>query len=110
MEIVLRDDSATMNGTIKVPSGKDPRATIVVVPQPVSKIAPRVMGIGAGSFTMTGLAPGEYLVFAFDRIDTLEYTNPDALQAYESQAAHVTLSANQNGQVALDLIHVGKGD
>jgi hypothetical protein len=56
-----------------------------------------------------GLAPGEYLIYAFDS-DRLEYTNPDVLQAYASQAAHVTLSPNQKLQVALELIRTGDGE
>jgi hypothetical protein len=55
------------------------------------------------------LAPGEYLVFAFDRINDIEYSNPEVLQNYSSQAAHITLSANQRAKVALELIHTGEG-
>jgi hypothetical protein len=51
------------------------------------------------------LAPGEYLVFAFDHIDNVEYSNPEALQNYSSRATQVTLSANQHAKVALELIH-----
>ena len=67
-------------------------------------MTPRVVrGVG-NEFSVSGLAPGEYLVFAFDSIDGMEYGNPDAFAPYASQAAHITLTGNQRGQVSLDLI------
>ncbi|HSM84806.1 MAG TPA: hypothetical protein VLT16_01585, partial [Candidatus Limnocylindrales bacterium] len=53
------------------------------------------------------LAPGEYKVFAFDSIDGLDYTNPEAIAPYASSAAHVTVSANGNTSVTVDLVHTG---
>ena len=55
-------------------------------------------------FQLDWLAPGDYLVFAFDHAEGLEYTNRDVLQSYVSQAAHVTLSPNQRAKVTLELI------
>ncbi len=116
LDILLRDDSANLDVTVKgFENGVGPRPTVLVIPQPSSKAMPRVpTGFTTNGFTSTfndtGLAPGEYLVYAFDRIDSLEYSNPDALAPYASQAAHVTLTANQTAQVTLDLIHMGKGE
>ena len=109
LEIVLRDDSASISGAVKSPDAGNTRATIVFLPQPATKAAPRVLQNVTGNFDIAGLSPGDYLVFAFDRVDGLEYGNPDAVGGYASQAAHVTLTPNQKVQVSLDLIHVGKG-
>jgi hypothetical protein len=111
MEIVLRDDSASLTGTVKSSDGTPAQATVVAVPEPASKVAPKVSRSSSpNGFTFTGLAPGEYMVYAFDSADGLEYSNPDALQPYASQAARVTLSPNQKAQVSLDLIRTGSGD
>ncbi len=110
IEIALRDDSAGLTATVKSDDGSPVNATVVVVPQPAGKVTPRVVRGGSNEFSASGLPPGDYLVFAFDRIDDLEYANPDAFAPYASQAAHVTLTANQKAQVSLDLISVGKGD
>jgi hypothetical protein len=95
---------------VKSPDGTPVQATVVAVPQPASKVAPKTTYVSQqDSFTFSGLAPGDYLIYAFDSADRLEYGNPDVLQPYTSQAAHVTLSPNQKAQVSLDLITVGDG-
>ncbi len=111
LEIALRDDSASLTVTVKgLENTTQPTTSVVILPQPASKLVPRVSHGITNTYTETGLAPGDYLVFAFDRIDGLEYTNPEALGPYASQAAQVTLGANQQAQVSLDLIPVGKGE
>ena len=111
MEIVLRDDGASLTGTVKSPDGTAAQATVVAVPEPASKVAAKVAyAFARNGFTVNGLAPGEYLIYAFDYAEGIEYSNPDVLQTYASQAAHVTLSASQKTQVALDLIRTGDGD
>ena len=111
MDIVLRDDSASLTANVRWPdNAAQQRATLIIVPQPASKLRPRVVQGVSNTFTETGLAPGEYLVFAFDQLAALEYANPEALEPYASQAARVTLSANQKAQVTLDLIHLAQGE
>lgn len=110
VEIALRDDSASLTATVKSSDGSPVNATVVVLSQPAGKITPRVVRSGGNEFSAYGLPPGDYLVFAFDRIDDLEYANSDTYGPYASQAAHVTLAPNQKTQVSLDLITVGKGE
>jgi len=111
LEIALRDDSASLGITVRgLESAGEQGANVIIVPQPVTKLVPHVLRGVTNTYTEAGLAPGDYLVFAFDRIDGLEYTNPDALSRYASQAARVTVSANQQAQVSLDLIQIGKGE
>ena len=110
LDVVLRDDSATIAGTVKWQNGTPQRATVVVLPVPASKVEPHTVQVSGDTFTVSGLAPGDYMVFAFDRVDGIEYANADAMEPYASQAAHVTLTPNQQAQVQLELIHAGKAD
>src|SRR5271157_1330840 len=111
MEVVLRDDGATLTGNVKSADGTSAPATILVVPQPASRRGTRVVqSFPQNGFTQNGLAPGEYLVFAFDHADKIEYANPEVLQPYASQAGHVTLSPNQETHVALNLIRTEDGE
>ncbi len=110
LDITLRDDSASLSGSVRVTDGVETPVKILGVLQPVPKSGPKLVWANSSSFDLPGLAPGEYLVFAFDRVEGLEYGNPEVLQAYASQAAHVTLAPGQKAQVTLDLIHTGKGE
>ncbi len=104
IEIVMRDDSATLSGTI---SGDAAAAggMVLLIPER----APRRLQVrpGGTSFEFAGLPPGGYSVLAVDRADDIEYLNPEALAPYLSQAKPVTLQPSQNTSVALDLTKVG---
>ena len=110
LEVTLRDDSATVSGKIKVPAGTSPTVTVVIAPQPLTRQLPRVLRVTGDNFTSGGLAPGEYYIFAFDQAGGLEFDTQDFVETYASQAAHVTLTANQTAQVQLDVIHPGKAE
>ncbi len=108
IEIVLRDDGATLTGNVKSSDGVEARATVLVVPESASRRGDKaVLSFPPNGFSLNALAPGEYLVFAFDHAGKIEYANADAVQLYASQAAHVTLSPNQETHVVLNLIHIG---
>jgi Carboxypeptidase regulatory-like domain len=118
MDVVLRDDVASLGVTVKPSSGLDVPATIVVVPARGSNMPPRTTQYspsrdptgGRSEAEISSLAPGEYFVLAFDHIDSVEYSNPDVLKDYLPQAAHATLSANQNNRVTVDLIRTGEAE
>jgi protocatechuate 3,4-dioxygenase beta subunit len=106
LDVSLRDDSASVTATLRTTQSEPLPMTALVVAQGGGKSATH-MGRGVGSVTVPGLAPGDYLVYAFDQVEGLEYGNADALAPYASQAAHVTVAANQQGQVKVDMIHAG---
>jgi hypothetical protein len=110
IEIVLRDDGATLTGNFQYHGGDNTPITFLVVQQPPAKRGIKVFTSQQAGFQMNGLAPGDYLVYAFDHAETLEYTDAEALQPYASQATQVTLSANHETTVVLNLIHTGEGE
>ncbi|HWC18256.1 MAG TPA: hypothetical protein VG498_14640, partial [Terriglobales bacterium] len=63
---------------------------------------------GSGRFQVHGVAPGSYEILAFDRLDTVEYRNREVLSAYLTHGAHVTLSAEQEAKVNVELIHTSQ--
>ena len=114
INIVLRNDSASLTGTVNIPADFKTQATIVAVPERASKISPGVTywyppqdkNAALPEFLLDSLAPGEYLVYAFDRADGLEYTNREVLQDYTSKATHVTLAPDQRAKITLELIRI----
>ncbi len=116
IQVTIRNDVATLTGTVTQHSGTDVPATIVAIPSGLAKAAPQVSyyyplqgkNSGPGEFTLSSLAPGDYTVLAFDHVEDIEYSNPDVLQNYSSQAAHVTLAPGQRATVTLELVHTGE--
>ena len=110
IEIVLRDDSATLSIE---PHADDPlsRTTILVAAESAPMQTPKMQVVfGSGPITIPGLAPGPYRVFAFDSVDQMEYANPEALAQYAAKAVHVNLAPNGQAQVSLDLVRTGAGE
>ncbi len=116
LTIELRNDSATLTGTVTVPDGVTTPVTVVAIPDKFVKSAlrayyypPRGKSEPNGGFVLDSIAPGDYTIFAFDQADGIEYANPDVLQKYVSQSTHVTLSPNQRAKVTLELIRTTEG-
>jgi hypothetical protein len=113
VEVTLRNDAGTLNGTIKSSGGVE-SGTVLLVPVRRRNVVQAVGFYSATpsaqpQFSTSSLAPGEYLVFAFDNIDGVEYSNPEALQPYISQATAVTISGGQTAKVTVPLIQTGAG-
>ena len=107
VELVLRDDGATLSGKVAASQSRKP-TIIVLLPEHSSGGRVRTAFAGAdGDFTIQNLAPGDYSVFAFDHSDELEYANPDVLERYIASAVRVSLQPNEEHTVNLDLIHLG---
>lgn len=104
IEVVVRDDGAFLSGTANC---SDTQCWVFVVPEGTSAFQPRTIFVSPqGTFQQGGLAPGAYRVYAFDRVDGIEYTNPEAMKAYGARAQTVVLSAGQRAQVNVDLTKV----
>ena len=117
IKVVLRNDVAMLAGTVSPHSGVPVPATVIAIPERVPKASPKLgyynppadkSAEPADGFMINSLAPGDYLVFAFDHAEAVEYANPDVLQNYISQATHVTLVPGQTAHVKLDLIRTGE--
>lgn len=108
IEIVLGNDGGEVSGSVKLP---DPNvsATVLLVPErrPI-KLVKSALTQPGGAFTFEQIAPGDYLLFAFDRIKDLEYKNADVLSSYRSSAAHVYVSSHQHVTTTLDVIRLEK--
>ncbi len=107
--INMRSDCPTLQVAVRPGEHPADGAFVLLVPsssfadpvvQPVSMAPPGTAGSSVGSTQFT-LSPGSYQVFAFSRVEGLEYANPEALRAYPSQS--VTLEAGQKMDLTVDL-------
>jgi hypothetical protein len=106
VELLLRDDGATVTGTVK--ADKPETAIVLIESDSAPMQTPLVVTADrSGRFGASNLAPGNYKVFAFDSVDQLEYANPLVLRQYDGRAARVSLSAGGAADVNIDLIQLG---
>jgi hypothetical protein len=103
IEIVLRDDVASLQGTVSV-NGQRTSAILILVPALAPRRAKLEFAQQDGSFNIGGLAPGEYRILALDLVEDLEYAEPNGLADFTAAMQTVRLAPNQQGNVALELV------
>ena len=105
--VALRSDCGTIQASVHFPStdAADASGVVLLVPDSDPTEA-KIMPVQANTATkLTGLSPGDYKLYALSNVDGLEYGNPEALKDFPSQ--HVTVDANGNSSVSLDLVARG---
>jgi len=107
IEVVLRDDFATLEATVSS-DGHPAPATVLPIPENSPTAATTVFANDAGNLPKMSLAPGEYRVFAFDRTEGLEYANPEAMRPYLSKAQFIRLAPNGKATIHLELQRRGE--
>ena len=106
IEIVLRDDGGLIAGSVTSDNNPVP-AVVLVIPERRSTM-PLTQYTSERGFNINNLAPGDYMLLAFDSADGLEYTNREALEPYLSRAAHVSVSSNGSASATLTMINRGE--
>jgi hypothetical protein len=113
IEITLRDDTATLDGTVSPipPTGDEPNpygGGVFVFCYPIeSEVGQLVQGFAGadGKFSIQNLPPGRYLVLAFSTPNqNLEYRNQEVLRQYELKGTIVTLEPGQKAEIKLSVL------
>jgi hypothetical protein len=102
IEIVLRDDFATLDGTVSS-DGHPAQGIVLLIPEFNRGGAVTILIGQKGQFQRGDLPPGEYKVFAFDRADGLEFSNSQAMRKYAPGEQLVRLAPNGRASVSLEL-------
>jgi hypothetical protein len=102
IKIALRDDFASLDGTISSGEHLAP-GTVLLIPERNPEGAVTIPVGATGQFQAGTLAPGNYRAFAFNRVDGLEYANPAAMQTYIFGEEFVRLVPNGQATVNLKL-------
>jgi hypothetical protein len=104
VEIVVRDDSARLEGKIQGDGQSSSGWVLVCADQQLLSQARTTLVPAGSGFEFAGLAPGEYQVLAFDRdtFATLEFRNSEVMGPYLSKATHVTLHAGEEATINIE--------
>jgi hypothetical protein len=99
IDVVLSDDTGSLEGQAEDPDGKPVPSWVMVLPAgDQAARQPRNAMTGAdGHFTVPSLAPGKYQVFAWDDAQQVEYANPDWMQR-NSAPVSVSVEGGQTAQ------------
>lgn len=100
IEIIMRNDLATINGTISF-DGRTAQGTVLLIPTFNPKVAVTIATGPTGQFQNAELPPGEYRAFAFDHVNGLEYASQEIMRKYSSGEQLVRVPPN--GQVTVNL-------
>lgn len=107
LELLIAADGATVQG--RVTDAKDQpvdNATVVAVPSNPklrrwAELYQPATSDQNGQFTVRGLRPGDYQVYAWQDIESYAFLDPDFMRAYESRGQ--VLKAEPNGRYAIVL-------
>jgi hypothetical protein len=108
LTLTLRNDCAqlilSLPGSVAYTAGEERAYTVYVVPDfdSTQDVVPQTLRTSTGGrITLTGLTPGNYHVFTFDRPIALEYRNPTVLASLAGQA--VSLTPNDKAELTVEV-------
>jgi 5-hydroxyisourate hydrolase-like protein (transthyretin family) len=108
LEIVLGTDIATLRGSaVNQKHEPVPNATVALVPYPIGASRPDLFKSAAtdvsGQFEMRGIAPGDYIVLAWDQVEFGAWQDPDFVRSYESvgKRIHIGEAASETVQLTI---------
>jgi hypothetical protein len=108
LEIVLSPDGGRVDGSVLREQQPVAGALVVLVPDPPHRDREDMYGMkvtdGFGRFSLLGLPPGDFKLFAFEPVQGTNYTDPDYLRAFEDRGTPVHVEERQQQAVQLGLL------
>jgi hypothetical protein len=106
LEVALGRNAATVEG--QVLEGQSPTANVIVVMIPADSRRADLFRTATtntmGRFRIQGIAPGNYLAFAYPWLPAGSWQHPDFLNALRSRGKAVTLAEGSSASVSLALL------
>ncbi|MDP9171844.1 MAG: carboxypeptidase-like regulatory domain-containing protein [Acidobacteriota bacterium] len=103
IDVVLSDESGGIDGQV-LDGGDQPVSSWVMV-LAEGRQPRNLMTDASGNFKVSGLAPGDYQLYAWDDAQQVEYATPEWMRRYS--AVRVSVQADQTAQAKLKLMTVG---
>jgi len=106
MDLAVSANGGIVEGVVVDHKG-EPLANAIVVAVPESRLRSRTdqyrksVADQSGRFSLRGIPPGAYTVFAWESVDGEAYYNPDFLKAYEGQGS--ALHVDEAGRKSIQL-------
>jgi hypothetical protein len=108
LEIVLSPDGGRVNGSVLQELHPVSRAWVVVVPDPPHRDREDMYSMTAtdsfGHFSLLGLPPGDFKLFAWEPVQGTNYIDPDFFKAFEDRGISVHIGEKEQQTVQLEVI------
>lgn len=109
LEILVNPNGGEIDGTVEDPHGMlASGAVVVLVPDPKRRDRPelfqRTASDTSGRFSLKGISPGEYKLFAWEDVENGAYQDPEFLQPFENRGESVTIREGSHEDRQLKLI------
>ena len=116
LQVVVSPGAATVSGIVQTPIDNGPRktvagATVALVPE-IRRRQNRALYLSAttdaaGRYTIHGIAPGDYKVFAWESIPATAFQNAGFVARFEDRGVVIHVGQNTTGTVDLSVIPAG---
>jgi hypothetical protein len=103
IEIIVRGDGASIRGTVSKPSNQSAMVLLRPVRENPQLYKRSTANPASGQFTLSGIAPGDYVLYAFPSVPPGAEENAEFMARYKSQGVPVTLRASEMQQVQLTM-------
>jgi carboxypeptidase family protein len=104
-EILLGTDGGRIEGTVADSAGKPfAGAQVALVPKGNTRNYRVSSSDEDGKFVLRGIAPGDYLLFAWDDVEDRAWLNSEFMASYQDVGTAVTIVPNARGNIQLNLI------
>jgi hypothetical protein len=109
IEIILKTNPGSVTGTVMAGNQIPPQGTAVVLVPAMQHRQNTALYKNAGTnamgrFTMNGVVPGEYKLFAWESVPNGAYQNADFMKKYEERGVPVTVMPNAPTEIQIPLI------
>jgi hypothetical protein len=106
LQVTLSLAGARVDGAVQTEEGKPVSgATVVLAPDSRRYSMFKETQTGEnGSYSLKGVAPGEYKILAWENIEAGAYLDPEFLKRYEGKAEKLSLKENDRKPVSLKVI------
>src|SRR5450759_913033 len=108
LRVLLGTDGGKVEGHVSREDKPAADATVVIVPTDPNRRFPETVRRGSsdatGRLTLKDVPPGDYLAFAWEKVEDEAWYDPDFLKTVQSQAVKVQIGPKATEQVELKLI------
>ena len=109
LDLIISSNGGIADGVV-LDGNNQPVPDAVVVAVPEARLRGRIdhyrktVSDQGGHFSLHGIRPGDYTVFAWESVEGEAYYNPDFLKTYEGQASALHVSEGEHKSVQLTVL------